>query len=154
MRRILTDRYQGADPTDEAAAMNDVLLHRELTDLIIKAFYRVYNTLGYGFLERVYENALAHELRTLGLKVQQQVPINVHYQGVRVGEYFGDLLVEDKVLLELKSCEELCDKHATQLLNYLNASPIEVGLLFHFGEKPTIKRKIQTNDRKKSLSSS
>jgi len=116
--------------------------HSELTDKIINAFYRVYNTLGYGFLEKVYENALVHELRKKGLKVVQQYPIKVKYDGVIVGDYYADLLVENLIIVELKSCEDIDPRHEAQLTNYLKATPIEVGLLLNFGPQPKIRRKI------------
>jgi len=125
------------------------MLHEEITGAIIKAFYTVYNTLGYGFLEKVYENALVHELTKLGLKVRQQTPIKVYYAGQLVGEYFADLAVEDCVIVELKAAESLRPEHAAQLINYLKATDVEVGLLFNFGPKPEFARKIFTNDRKK-----
>jgi GxxExxY protein len=123
--------------------------HEELTEKIIKAFYTVYNTLGYGFLERVYENALAIELRKMGLRVVCQQPVNVYYDGQVVGEYFADLLVAERVIVELKAARTLSQEHEAQLLNYLNATSYEVGLLFNFGPKPQLKRKVFDNDRKR-----
>lgn len=117
-------------------------LHTELTDLIIKSFYQVYNSLGYGFLEKVYENSLLIELRKNGLNCEKQKPISVYYDNVIVGEYFSDIIVEDKVILELKAAESLCNEHECQLVNYLKASEIEVGLLLNFGTKPQFKRKV------------
>ncbi len=125
------------------------MLHQETTGAIIKAFYTVYNTLGYGFLEKVYENALAHELTKLGLKVGQQVPIEVYYDGQLMGKYFADLVVEGRVIVEIKAAERLRPEHDAQLLNYLKATKIEVGLLLNFGPKPEFSRKIFTNDRKR-----
>jgi len=125
------------------------VLHEEITGAIIRTFYKVYNTLGYGFLEKVYENALAHELAKQGFQVRQQMPIRVHYDGHLVGEYFADLVVENCVIVELKAAESLRPEHAAQLLNYLKATEIEVGLLLNFGPKPEFARKIFTNDRKK-----
>ncbi len=119
-----------------------LLKHGELTGDIIDAFYKVYNDLGYGFLEKVYENALAYELRERGYVVQQQLPINVYYQGVTVGEYFADLLVENCVIVEIKALEKLCEEHSAQLINYLKATDIDVGLLVNFGPKPETKRKV------------
>jgi len=124
------------------------LLQGELTDKIIKAFYHVYNTLGYGFLEKVYENALALTLRKWGLNVVQQQPINVYFEGERVGEYFADILVVEGVIVEVKAAEALCAAHEAQLMNYLKATDIEVGLLLNFGLKAQFKRKIFTNDKK------
>jgi GxxExxY protein len=127
--------------------------HTELTKQIIKAFYTVYNTLGYGFLEKVYENALAIELGRLGIEaVQQQAPIDVYYAGYKVGQYFADLLVEGQVLVELKATPELVEENEAQLLNYLKATTYEVGLLLNFGRKAEIVRKAFNNDRKGNLS--
>lgn len=129
------------------------MLHATITDIILKSFYTVYNQLGYGFLEKVYENSLAYELRKRGLFVQQQMPIRVVYDGVLVGEYVADLLVEHCVIVELKAVEALRPEHQAQLLNYLKATEIEVGLLLNFGPRPTFARKIFTNDRKRGLRS-
>jgi GxxExxY protein len=107
--------------------------------------------LGYGFLEKVYENALAMELRRIGLKVEQQAKISVFYEGKVIGEYFADLLVEDVVIVELKAARTLLDEHADQLLNYLRATPYEVGLLLNFGPKAEFRRKSFDNDRKLSM---
>ncbi|HVM71596.1 MAG TPA: GxxExxY protein [Anaerolineales bacterium] len=123
------------------------MLHEEITSDIINAFYKVYNTLGYGFLEKVYENALAQELSTRGHEVKQQVPIQVLYERKVVGEYYADLLVDDKVILELKTAESIAKEHEAQLLNYLKAVRIEVGLLLNFGKEPQFKRKIFTNQK-------
>ncbi len=124
------------------------LKHQRLTDQIIKAFYTVYNVLGYGFLEKVYENALALELRGMGLKTIQQAPIIVTYRDQEIGHYEADLLVQDAVIVEIKATRHLAPEHEAQLLNYLKATPIEVGLLLNFGPQPLIKRKIYDNDRK------
>lgn len=124
------------------------LLHSEITGKIIKAFYKVYNTLGFGFLEKVYENSLAIELRGAGLHVRQQQPVKVYYGGNLVGTYYADLIVENSVIIELKAAESLCEAHEAQLLNYLKATEIEVGMLTNFGIKPEYGRKIFTNDRK------
>ncbi len=119
--------------------------HSELTEVIIKAFFKVYNALGYGFLEKVYENAMLHELTTMGLSVKSQHPISVVYDSVQVGIYYADLLVEDLVIVELKAAEDLCEEHECQLINYLKATDKEVGLLLNFGWKPRIKRKVHSN---------
>jgi GxxExxY protein len=124
--------------------------HQLLTDQIIKAFYTAYNVLGYGFLEKVYENALAIELRNMGLKVTQQFPIVVTYRDQEIGHYEADLLVEDTVIVELKAARNIAPEHEAQLLNYLKATSIEVGLLFNFGPEPQIKRKAYDNLRKSS----
>ena len=125
--------------------MEEEYLHSELTERIIKAFYAVYNTLGYGFLEKVYENALFLELQEMEIAVVRQSPIVVSYQGQEVGQYFADLLVEDRVIVELKAAETICKEHEYQLINYLKATNIEVGLLLNFGTKPQVKRKVFTN---------
>jgi GxxExxY protein len=125
------------------------MLHQALTERIIRAFYTVYNALGYGFLEKVYERALAIELRKMGLCVACQYPIEVYYDGQVVGEYFADLTVNDLVIVELKAARAIRIEHEAQVLNYLNATSYEVGLLFNFGPKPQIKRKVFDNDRKR-----
>ncbi len=124
------------------------LKHEELTEQIIRAFYTVYHTLGYGFLEKVYENALAIELRKMGLTAVQQAPITVFYAGTVVGEYYADLLVSDAVIVEIKAARALAAEHEAQLLNYLKATTYEVGLLLNFGPKPEIRRKVYDNERK------
>jgi GxxExxY protein len=124
------------------------LLHGEITDKILKAFYAVYNVLGYGFLEKVYENALYIELTKMGLKVVKQQRIKVQYDSQEVGEYFADLLVEDLVIIELKAAEAIIEEHEHQLLNYLKATDKEVGLLLNFGKKPQFKRKVFQNTNK------
>ncbi|HET7089270.1 MAG TPA: GxxExxY protein [Anaerolineae bacterium] len=129
-----------------------VLKHGEITDLILKAFYQVYGVLGYGFLEKVYENSMAIAARKLGLVVKQQEPIVVHFDGEVVGEYAADLLVNGVVIVELKAVKLLADEHEAQLLNYLKATPYEVGLLLNFGPKPQHKRKVFDNSLKGSLS--
>jgi GxxExxY protein len=125
------------------------LRHENLTGHIIKAFYAVYNELGYGFLEKVYENALAVELESMGLGVRRQQPTRVYYFGSQVGDYYADLIVENLVIIELKCAEGICEAFEAQLLNYLKATDIEIGLLFSFGPKPELRRKIFTNDKKR-----
>lgn len=111
-------------------------------------FTRFYNKLGYGFLEKVYENAMYIEWRKSGLQCTQQQLIEVFYEKEVVGHYYSDLLVENLVIIELKAAETLCEAHECQLLNYLKATEIEVGLLLNFGKEPKLLRKIFTNDRK------
>lgn len=123
----------------------------DITGQVIKAFYTVYNALGYGFLEKVYENAMLIELRQLGLAVLSQASIDVYYGDAQVGQYSADLLVNDQVLVELKAARTLLPEHEAQLLNYLKATPYEVGLLLNFGPEPQIKRKIYDNERKGSM---
>jgi len=125
-------------------------LHKDLTSAIIQAFYKVYNTLGYGFLEKVYENALKIELTKTGIPIEQQMNIKVYYESEHVGDYYADLLVKGLVIIELKAAESICEEHETQLLNYLKATDIEVGLLLNFGKKAEIKRKIFLNEHKKN----
>jgi GxxExxY protein len=120
------------------------LIHKNLTDKILNAFYTVYNELGYGFLEKVYENALCIELENQGLSCQKQKPIHVFYKDKLVGEYFTDIMVENRVIIELKAVENIAKEHEYQLINYLKCSKIEIGLLLNFGKKPEFKRKIST----------
>jgi GxxExxY protein len=122
-------------------------IDNKLTEVIIGAFYDVYNTLGYGFLEKVYENALKLELEKRGLRVDSQRPIRVLYDGAIVGEYFADLCVEDKVIIELKATEGIRVEHEMQLFHYLKATHIEIGLLLNFGTKPEVRRKLCTPDK-------
>ena len=122
--------------------------YNELTDKIIKIFYRVYNKLGYGFLEKVYENAMMIEFKREGIPVVSQSAIKVFYEDEIIGEYFADLLVDDKVIVEIKASKNLVVENEAQLLNYLKATNIEVGLLLNFGPKPEVKRKVFDNYRK------
>jgi len=124
------------------------LKHWEITEQIIGAFYMVYNALGYGFLEKVYKNALVIELRRRGVKVAQQVPIAVYYAGEVVGEYCADLVVADQIIVEIKAARALLAEHEAQLLNYLKATEYEVGLLLNFGPKAEHKRRAFENTRK------
>ena len=124
------------------------LLHEELTNTIIKTFYEVYNELGYGFLEKVYQNSLYLELKNKGLKVVAQKRIAVFYKGTEVGEYYAYLMVEDTIILELKAADYIVKDFENQILNYLRATDCEVGLLLNFGRKPEFKRKIFENYRK------
>ena len=124
------------------------LLYSKETEIIIHSFYKVYNTLGYGFLEKVYENSLLLELQKNNLTVKQQYPINVFYYDKVVGEYFADLLINDKIILELKTAKKISQENEFQLINYLKATGFEIGLLLNFGEKAEFVRKIFTNDNK------
>ena len=133
------------------------ILHEELTGSILSAFYTVYNALGYGFLEKVYENALLIELNKAGVNVSQQQAITVYYGKKPVGEYFADLIVEDLVIVELKAAESLRQEHALQLTNYLKGTGKQVGLLLNFGPKPEFKRVVfshNNNPRKSAKSAS
>jgi GxxExxY protein len=125
------------------------LLEKDTTELIIKCFYKVYNELGFGFLEKVYENAMFLELINSGLYCVKQKPIKVHYQEVIVGNYFADIIVNDTVIIELKAAEFLIEEHELQLINYLKATDIEVGMLLNFGKKPQFSRKVFSNENKK-----
>ncbi len=122
--------------------------HSEITDKIIKSFYNVYNKLGYGFLEKVYGNSMLIELRKNGLEAKGQQQIKVFYESFEVGNYFADVVVEDKVIIELKAAEGLCEEHEAQLINYLRATEIEVGLLLNFGKTPQFKKKVFSNEYK------
>ena len=124
--------------------------YEELTEKIIGIFYKVYNCLGYGFLEKVYENALAIEFRREGLSFGQQVPVKVFYEGEIVGDYVADFIVEDKIVVEIKALVEFSGNEKGQLLNYLRATDLEVGLLLNFGKEVGIKRKILDNEFKVS----
>jgi GxxExxY protein len=125
------------------------MLHEDITKKILQAFYKVYNTLGYGFLERVYHNSLLIELRKMGLYCTSQLPIVVYYENQQVGEYYADIIVENCVIIEIKASECLVEEHEFQLINYLKATEFEIGLLLNFGKNPDFKRKIFTNDRKR-----
>ena len=122
--------------------------HQEITEKIIGVFYEVYNELGHGFLESVYEKSFEIALTSIGLKVCRQIEIPVWFRGNQVGAFTADMLVEGSVLLELKAARALDVSHQAQLLNYLRATEIEVGLLFNFGLKPEFKRLIFDNPRK------
>ena len=130
----------------------NTIKHKSLTEKIINAFYTVYNTLGYGFLEKVYENAMVIELRKAEVDVAPQSPIKVFYNGQIVGEYFADLIVNNLIIVELKATAKLSVEHEAQLLNYLKATKHEVGLLLNYGPKPEIKRKVYDNTMKGELS--
>ncbi len=123
-------------------------LQTHITGKIIRAFYNVYNTLGYGFLEKLYQNALVIELKKLGLKCVPNLPIEVFYGIERIGFYRADILVEDCVIVENKTSESLCAAHEAQLLNYLRATKIEVGILLNFGKEPEFKRKVYSKHLK------
>ncbi|NLN24640.1 MAG: GxxExxY protein [Bacteroidetes bacterium] len=121
------------------------MLHSDITGKILEAFYKVYNTLGYGFLEKVYENAMYLELQKMNYLVERQKQITVFYDGYEVGSYFADLIIENSVIVELKAAEALSKENEYQLINYLKATDIEVGLLINFGKKPEFRRKIFSN---------
>jgi GxxExxY protein len=123
--------------------------YSELTEQIIGVFYEVYNELGFGFLEKVYEEAMAIALRERGLEFQQQSPVPVWFRGQKIGSYDADLVVGGVVLVELKACKALEAAHEAQLLHYLRSTEIEVGLLLNFGPRPQVKRLAFENERKK-----
>ena len=124
------------------------LLHKDLTDSIIKTFYAVYNELGYGFLEKVYQNSLYLELQSKGFIVEAQKQIKVYYKGVPVGDCYADIIVNELVILELKAADAIVEAFELQLLNYLRGTDKEVGLLLNFGKKPEFKRRVYENSRK------
>ena len=128
--------------------MNADLKHGLVTDKILRVFYDVYNELGHGFLESVYHRSLVVALQSVGLNVCSPVDIPVWFRGTQVGSFEADILVENCVLLELKAARTLDPSHHAQLLNYLRATDIEVGLLLNFGERPEFKRVIFDNLRK------
>jgi len=125
------------------------LKHAELTEEIIGVFYDVYNELGYGFLESVYQESLVIALRQAGLVVDRQVPLPVWFREHKVGDFRADLMVENSVLLELKSARLLTADHEAQLLHYLKSTEVEIGLLLNFGIRPQFRRLIFDNDRKR-----
>ncbi len=124
--------------------------HQELTKKIIGIYYDVYNELGYGFLERIYQNAMLIELRKRGYQVEYNKKLTVYYKKEVVGEYIPDIIVNDLVILELKAVEHLIEAHENQILNYLKATDCEIGLVLNFGKDPQFIRKIFTNDFKKN----
>jgi GxxExxY protein len=126
------------------------MIYEETTEKILKSFYRVYNVLGFGFLEKVYQNALGIELTKHGFSVILEKGIPVYYDGQIVGDYFADIIVNGTIILELKSAENIRNEHFAQLTNYLKATDIEVGFLLNFGKKPDFKRMLFTNDIKHS----
>jgi GxxExxY protein len=121
---------------------DDNHIHSGLTDKIIGCAYDVYNQLGFGFMEKIYENAMMIKLPQKGLEVVQQAPINVYFEDKLVGEYFADILVSNKIILEFKAVSTLSKAHEVQLVNYLKATGIKVGLLINFGEKLKIVRRV------------
>ena len=122
--------------------------YKELTEKIIRIFYKVYNKLGYGFLEKVYENAMMLDFKKENFPAVSQYAIKVFYKNEIVGEYFADILVDGKIIVEIKAARNLTLENEAQLLNYLKATDKEVGLLLNFGPKPEIKRKVFDNFRK------
>ena len=131
---------------------NEQFKHSELTEAIIGTFYEVYNELGHGFLESVYENSMLIALRSKGFEALQQIAVPVHFRGILVGDFEADILVNRLVFLELKAVRAIDPAHIAQLLNYLRATEIEVGLLLNFGPKPEFKRVVFGNNRKRLVS--
>jgi GxxExxY protein len=148
--RIYTDNIfaSGVDSLFMAAPSTS-LKHSDLTDKIIGVFYDVYNELGYGFLESTYAEALGIALTQSGLGVAREVAVPVWFRGTKVGQYFADMVVENAVLLELKTARNLESAHEAQLLHYLCATELEVGLLLNFGLRPQFRRLLFDNARKK-----
>ena len=124
------------------------LVPKELVDIILKHFYRIYNDLGYGFFRESISKALYFALLDEGLKCEVEKPIKVYYDGRVVGDYRADILVEDCIILELKASEEFNLAYENQLINYLKATDIEVGYILNFGKKPKYSRKVYSNNRK------
>ncbi|MFK8005162.1 MAG: GxxExxY protein [Saprospiraceae bacterium] len=133
--------------------INENYLHSDLTKIIIRAAYDVFDELGFGFLESVYEKALAKVLRANGHIVDVQSAIPVFFRGEKIGDFRSDLIVDGKVIIELKASEGLRPIHIAQLINYLRATEIEVGLVINFGEELTFKRRVFTNDKKANFDS-
>jgi len=119
-----------------------MLKHKELSEKIIAAAYAVHKELGHGFVEKVYKNALEIELRENGVKCNSEVPLNVSYHGQVVGDYFADLVVDDKIIVEIKAISDVVPIHEVQLVNYLKATGLHVGLLINFGPSVKVKRRV------------
>lgn len=122
--------------------------YSEISSLIIKAFYKVYNRLGYGFLEKIYERSMLIELKKLGIEARNQEQIKVFYHGFEVGEYYADIIVNNCIIIELKAAENIVPEHEAQLVNYLRATEFEVVLLLNFGKKPQKVRRVLTKEYK------
>jgi GxxExxY protein len=148
--RISTDKTNHGEVDLAAMSISPVgLKHSELTDKIIGVFYDVYNELGYGFLESTYAEALVVALEESGLSAAREVPVPVWFRGRKVGQYFADLFVNGIVILELKAVRSIESGHEAQLLHYLRATEVEVGLLLNFGVRPQFRRLLFDNERKK-----
>jgi len=148
--RILTDQdhYNGINLL-VMNAPTTILKHSDLTEKIIGVFYDVYNELGHGFLESTYAEALVLALNESGLTAAREVPVPVWFRRRKVGQYYADMIVEGVVLLELKAARTLESAHEAQLLHYLRATEVEVGMLLNFGLRPQFRRLLFDNDRKK-----
>ncbi|MGA2093023.1 MAG: GxxExxY protein [Sedimentisphaerales bacterium] len=129
-----------------------MLKHRELSEKIIAAAYAVHKELGYGFVEKVYKNASAVELQENGLKCALEVPLRVLYHEKTVGEYCADMIIDDKIIIEVKAVSNLAPIHEVQLVNYLKATGLQIGLLINFGESVKVKRRIFGYDADEDLS--
>jgi GxxExxY protein len=146
--RILTDKPE-PDSLNSLLMNPPGLIHSALTNQIIGVFYDVYNELGHGFLESTYAEAMMIALQQVGLTAVREVPVPVWFRGKKVGQYFADILIDDAVLLELKAARTIEAAHEAQLLHYLRATEIEVGLLLNFGVRPQFRRLLFDNERKK-----
>ena len=136
--------------TSDQNSGNEGRKHWDLCHDIVEVYYAVYNELGFGFLEAVYEEALEIALKDAGFRVSRQVDTPIWFRGRRIGKYKADLVVNDVVLLELKAARGLEREHESQVLNYLRATDLEVALLLNFGPKPVFRRLVFENDRKAS----
>ena len=130
------------------------MIDEELTGRVIKVFYKIYNTLGYGFIESIYHNSMIIELVKEGLSIETEKPISVYYGPNVVGTFSADLVVEEKIILELKAKESLHSAHEAQLTNYLRATDVELGFVLNFGKEPEFKRKYFSNEKKRRLANS
>lgn len=139
---------RGANAVGVMLRTSDKVVLPELSHRIIGWFYDVYNELGSGFLERVYQRALTNVLASRGISVQREVPLDVHFRGATIGEYRADLIVENTIIVECKAGDHLAPQHSAQLLNYLKATSRPLGILLNFGAKPTFKRVVLTNTRR------
>ena len=126
-------------------------MHSDITEKIIKSFYNVYNELGYGFLEKVYEKAMMIELKDTGLERKRQQAVEVQYKNQNVGDYFPDIIVEDNVIVELKAVKNIIKEHEIQLVNYLKATNIEVGLILNFGPEAKVTRRVLSKEYKNKI---
>ena len=124
------------------------LKHKNITEIIIKAYFEVYNELGFGFLESIYESALSIALSDKGLGVERQKDVSVYFRGQLIGVFRPDLIIEDKVIIEFKAVKHLLPEHEAQILNYLKSTDIEVGMLINFGQTTKFKRFVFENSRK------
>ena len=142
-------RAQTNADTAQTNADKTNFLFGDLSQLIIGCFYRVYDRLGFGFLEVVYRNALAKEFKKAGIAFEREVSIDVWYDGDQIGHFRADFLIEGRIILEVKASQSLSDADRKQLLNYLRGSQVEVGMLLHFGPKPVHQRMVYSNSNKR-----